>query len=146
MSKALDADVVLRHFTGQPPEMAARATAALVEAAPRCLVLADLTVAEIVDVLQGPPGPWARWRASSGQPFFSLQDVPCQITYERVRPFRWSHLSPSSASAPLRRTRWLMVPAGSMAGQACRTGDLPAVTVAPPSYAVEIIGQESFRW
>jgi predicted nucleic-acid-binding protein len=51
--KALDANVVLRHFTGQPPDLAARATAALVGAPPRSLVLADLTVAEIVYVLQG---------------------------------------------------------------------------------------------
>lgn len=54
MGEALDANVVLRHFTGQPPEMAARATTALVDAAPRSLVLTDLTVAEIVYVLQGP--------------------------------------------------------------------------------------------
>ena len=51
--EALDANVVLRHFTGQPPELAARATAALVGAPPRSLVLTDLTVAEIVYVLQG---------------------------------------------------------------------------------------------
>lgn len=54
MGEALDANVVVRHVTGQPPAMAARATAALIEAAPRSLVLADLTVAEIVYVLQGP--------------------------------------------------------------------------------------------
>jgi len=54
MSEVLDANVVLRHFTGQPPEMAARATTVLVEASPRSLVLTDLTVAEIVYVLQGP--------------------------------------------------------------------------------------------
>ena len=54
MSEALDASVVLRHFTGQPVEMAARATTALVKAPPRSLVLTDLTVAEIVYVLQGP--------------------------------------------------------------------------------------------
>jgi predicted nucleic acid-binding protein len=54
MSEALDANVVLRHFTGQPPEMAARATAALLAAQPRSLVLTDLTLAEIVYVLQGP--------------------------------------------------------------------------------------------
>jgi len=54
MGEALDANVVLSHLTGQPPEMAARATAALVDAAPRSLVLTDLTVAEIVYVLQGP--------------------------------------------------------------------------------------------
>ncbi|MGH9127703.1 MAG: PIN domain-containing protein [Acidimicrobiales bacterium] len=53
MSEALDANVVLRHFTGQPPGMAARATAALAKAPARSLVLADLTVAEIVYVLQG---------------------------------------------------------------------------------------------
>ncbi|HVB54440.1 MAG TPA: PIN domain-containing protein [Candidatus Acidoferrales bacterium] len=53
MIEALDANVVLRHFTGQPPALAARATAALVGAPPRSLVLADLTVAEIVYVLQG---------------------------------------------------------------------------------------------
>lgn len=51
--EALDANIVLRHFTGQPPELAARATAALVGAPPRSLVLADLTVAEIVYILQG---------------------------------------------------------------------------------------------
>lgn len=56
MSEALDANVVLRHFTGQPAEMAARATTALVKAPPRSLVLTDLTVAEIVYVLQGPYG------------------------------------------------------------------------------------------
>ena len=54
MSEALDANVVLRHFTGQPPDMAARATTALVESPPRSLVLSDLTLAEIVYVLQGP--------------------------------------------------------------------------------------------
>lgn len=54
MSEALDANVLLRHFTGQPPEMAARATTALVQAPPRSFVLTDLTVAEIVYVLQGP--------------------------------------------------------------------------------------------
>jgi len=53
VTEALDANVVLRHFTGQPPELAARATAALAGAPPRSLVLADLTVAEIVYVLQG---------------------------------------------------------------------------------------------
>lgn len=56
MGEALDANVVLRHFTGQPPGMAARATLALTEASPRSLVLTDLTVAEIVYVLQGPYG------------------------------------------------------------------------------------------
>ena len=53
MTEALDANVVLRHFTGQPPELAVRATAALVGAPPRSLLLADLTLAEIVYVLEG---------------------------------------------------------------------------------------------
>lgn len=54
MAEALDANVVLRHVTGEPPDMAARVTRALLDAAPRGLVLTDLTVAEIVYVLQGP--------------------------------------------------------------------------------------------
>ncbi|MGC9155750.1 MAG: hypothetical protein ACP5HZ_08885 [Ferrimicrobium sp.] len=54
MSEALDATVVLRHFTGQPAEMATRATNALVNAPARSLVPADLAVAEIVYVLRGP--------------------------------------------------------------------------------------------
>ncbi len=53
MSEALDANVVLRHFTGQPTDLAARATAALTEAPTRSLILTDLTLAEIVYVLQG---------------------------------------------------------------------------------------------
>lgn len=53
MTEALDANVVLRHFTGQPPDLATRATAALVGAPARSLVLTDLTLAEIVYVLQG---------------------------------------------------------------------------------------------
>ena len=64
MSEAFDANVVLRHFTGQPPAMAARATTALVEAPPRSLVLTDLTVAEVVYVLQGPYA-WARWLSTT---------------------------------------------------------------------------------
>lgn len=53
MTEALDANVVLRHFTGHPPGLAARATAALAGAPPRSLLLADLTLAEIVYVLEG---------------------------------------------------------------------------------------------
>ena len=54
VSEVLDANIVLRHFTGQPAKMAARATKALLAAGPRSLILTDLTVAEIVYVLQGP--------------------------------------------------------------------------------------------
>lgn len=60
MAEALDANVVLRHCTGQPPAIATRATTALLKAAPRSLVLADLTVAEIVY------GPHAMERTTAG--------------------------------------------------------------------------------
>jgi predicted nucleic acid-binding protein len=67
--EALDANVVLGHFTGQPPELAARATAALVGASPRTVVLANLTVADIVFVLQGayerPRGDVVRWEEAA---------------------------------------------------------------------------------
>jgi predicted nucleic-acid-binding protein len=46
----LDTNVLIRHFTGDPPDMAARATAAL--AASGELLLADLVVAECVYVLE----------------------------------------------------------------------------------------------
>lgn len=46
----LDTTVVIRHLTGDPPEMAARATAVL--AGPGPLLLADLVVAECVYVLE----------------------------------------------------------------------------------------------
>ncbi|MDW5594261.1 PIN domain-containing protein [Conexibacter stalactiti] len=46
----LDTNVIIRHLTGDPPEQAARATAALANA--ERLLLADLVVAECVYVLQ----------------------------------------------------------------------------------------------
>jgi predicted nucleic-acid-binding protein len=46
----LDTNVLIRHLTGDPPEMAARATAAL--AAGEELLLADLVLAECVYVLE----------------------------------------------------------------------------------------------
>jgi len=46
----LDTNVLIRHFTGDPPDMAARATAAL--ASTDELLLADLVVAECVYVLE----------------------------------------------------------------------------------------------
>lgn len=46
MSAFLDTNVVIRHLTGDPPELAARATAALAEAEE--LLFADLVVAECV--------------------------------------------------------------------------------------------------
>jgi predicted nucleic-acid-binding protein len=50
LSAFLDTNVVIRHLTGDPPELAARATAAL--AAAEELLLADLVVAECVYVLE----------------------------------------------------------------------------------------------
>ncbi|MGO9900277.1 MAG: PIN domain-containing protein [Solirubrobacteraceae bacterium] len=46
----MDTNVLIRHLTGDPPEMAARATAAL--GAGEELLLADLVLAECVYVLQ----------------------------------------------------------------------------------------------
>jgi predicted nucleic-acid-binding protein len=50
LSAFLDTNVVIRHLTGDPPESAAHATAAL--AAADELLLADLVVAECVYVLE----------------------------------------------------------------------------------------------
>jgi predicted nucleic acid-binding protein len=48
----LDTNVLVRHFTGAPPEQARRATAFLRAAAPGELLLLDLVAAELVFVLQ----------------------------------------------------------------------------------------------
>ena len=50
MSAFVDTNVLVRHLTGDPPEMAARATAYL--AAEQELLLTDLVVAETVYVLE----------------------------------------------------------------------------------------------
>ena len=50
MTVFIDSNVVIRHLTGEPPDQAARATAAL-RAAER-LLLVDLVAAEIVFVLE----------------------------------------------------------------------------------------------
>ncbi len=50
MTALLDTNVLFRHLTGDPPEMAARASAYLLSG--RDLVLSDLVVAEIVYVLE----------------------------------------------------------------------------------------------
>jgi predicted nucleic-acid-binding protein len=50
VSAFVDTNVLVRHLTGQPPEMATRATAYL--AREQELLLADLVVAETVDVLE----------------------------------------------------------------------------------------------
>ena len=50
MTALLDTNILIRHLTGDPPEMAARASAYLLSG--RDLVLSDLVVAEIVYVLE----------------------------------------------------------------------------------------------
>jgi len=50
MTAFVDTNVLIRHLTGDPPEMAARATAYLSQTDE--LVLADLVVAEVVYVLE----------------------------------------------------------------------------------------------
>lgn len=50
MTALIDTNVLVRHLTGDPPEMAARATAYLATA--RELLLTDLVVAETVYVLE----------------------------------------------------------------------------------------------
>jgi predicted nucleic acid-binding protein len=50
VSALVDANVIIRHLTGDPPEQAARATAYLARADE--LLLPDMVVAEIVDVLE----------------------------------------------------------------------------------------------
>jgi predicted nucleic-acid-binding protein len=47
---SLDTNVLVRHLTGDPPEMAARATALLGSA--ECLEVPDLILAEVVFVLE----------------------------------------------------------------------------------------------
>jgi predicted nucleic acid-binding protein len=48
--RSLDTNVLIRHLTGDPPEMARRATAQLASGEP--LLLADLVLAECVYVLE----------------------------------------------------------------------------------------------
>jgi predicted nucleic acid-binding protein len=48
----LDTNIVVRHFTGEPPDQASRATAFLRASAPRELILVDLIAAELLFVLQ----------------------------------------------------------------------------------------------
>ena len=50
LSAFLDTNVLIRHLTGDPPKLAARATAILAEPGP--LLLADLILAECIYVLE----------------------------------------------------------------------------------------------
>lgn len=52
MSAHLDTNIIIRHLTSDPPEMAARATRFLAAAGPQELQLADLVLAEVVYVLE----------------------------------------------------------------------------------------------
>src|SRR2546430_10464498 len=49
-----DTNVLIRHFTGDPPDQARRATARIHDAGRNDLLLLDLHVAECVYVLEGP--------------------------------------------------------------------------------------------
>jgi predicted nucleic-acid-binding protein len=52
LSGLIDTNVLVRHLTGDPPEMAKRATRFLSKSSPGDLVLVDLVVAEVVYVLE----------------------------------------------------------------------------------------------
>lgn len=52
MTAWVDTNVLVRHLTGDPPAMARRATRFLASAAPGELLLADLVLAEVVNVLE----------------------------------------------------------------------------------------------
>lgn len=54
MTVLLDTNVLIRHFTQDPPEQALRASACIRDARPNELLLLDLHVAECIFVLQGP--------------------------------------------------------------------------------------------
>jgi predicted nucleic-acid-binding protein len=75
----IDANLLLRHFTGDPPDQAARATAFIRQAAPRELLLFDLQVAECVYVLAGP---YRQSRADVVRLLRSAMEVPA-IEFER---------------------------------------------------------------
>jgi predicted nucleic-acid-binding protein len=50
----LDTNILIRHFTGDPPEQAYRVAARIRAAAPKELYLLDVHVAECIFVLEGP--------------------------------------------------------------------------------------------
>lgn len=52
MSAFIDTNVIVRHLTGDPPDLAERATRFLVAAGARELRLADLVLAEVVYILE----------------------------------------------------------------------------------------------
>lgn len=69
MTTLIDTNVLIRHFTGDPPEQARRATARIRDAGPNELLLLDLHVAECVYVLEGP------YRQPRGEVFNLLGSV-----------------------------------------------------------------------
>jgi len=54
MTVLVDTNVLIRHFTGDPPDQATRATTRIRDAGPNELLLLDVHVAECVFVLEGP--------------------------------------------------------------------------------------------
>lgn len=56
MTEVVDTNVIVRHFVGNPPAQARRASALLLNGTPGQFLLLDVHVAETVHVLEGPYG------------------------------------------------------------------------------------------
>ena len=82
MTALLDTSVLVRHFTGAPPEQAERATSFLRAATPGDLLLVDLVAAELVFVLQSV---YRQPRATVAQLLRALLALPA-VRCEHVRP------------------------------------------------------------
>lgn len=111
LSAFLDSNTLIRHLTGDPPEMAARATAALAEE--RQLLLTDLVLAECVYVLE------------------SFHEVERQRVAELMR---------SAVCIRVHRNRrYTVVPADPGSGKVSRrhgrTEDTPTIASLPPTRA-----------
>lgn len=78
MSAFVDTNILVRHLTADPPEMAARATAFLADASP--LYLADLIVAETIYVLE------SFYEAPRGQVAATMRSLLSMHTVVTVDP------------------------------------------------------------
>ena len=77
MSAFVDTNVLVRHLTGDPPDLAARATAYLTNEAE--LLLADIVVAETVYVLESF---YEAPRSQVADAMRSLLALPCVVTVD----------------------------------------------------------------
>jgi predicted nucleic-acid-binding protein len=78
----IDSNLLIRHFTGDPPDQAARATRFVRDAAANDLLLLDVHVAECVYVLEGP---YRQGRDHVAQLVSSVMGVPAiQVENEDV--------------------------------------------------------------